>query len=214
MKLWGRRSAFNVQKALWALGELGLPFEHVEVGGPAGGLDTPDFLALNPHGRIPVLEDGERVVWESHAIVRYLAAGHGEGSLWPPSPARRAPMPIVGWTGRKPPYSPTSCASSGATTARPKTTATPPGLERAGRACARHFAQLEAHLARQPYLAGDDFTMGDIPAGTALHRYFEMGWPTPALPKVQAWRARLEERAAYREHVAVPFDELKGRTTF
>lgn len=74
LELWGRSSAFNVQKVLWLLDELGLAFRHTDAGGAAGGLDTPAFRALNPHGRVPVLRDGGTVVWESHSILRYLAA--------------------------------------------------------------------------------------------------------------------------------------------
>lgn len=89
LRVWGRRSAYNVQKVLWTVGELGLPYEHIDVGSLAGQLDTPEFLAMNPHGRIPVLADGETVVWESNSIVRYLSAAYG-GALWAAEPAERS----------------------------------------------------------------------------------------------------------------------------
>ena len=66
LKVWGRRSSFNVQKVMWLLGELSLAHEHTEVGGKFGGLDDPSFLAMNPHGRVPVLRDDDAIVWESH----------------------------------------------------------------------------------------------------------------------------------------------------
>src|SRR5579871_6747403 len=90
LELWGRSSAFNVQKVLWLLDELHLEFGHTEAGGAAGGLDTPQFRALNPHGRVPVLRDGDAVIWESHSILRYLAASHGDGAFWAATPARRS----------------------------------------------------------------------------------------------------------------------------
>jgi len=68
LKVWGRRSSFNVQKVMWLVGELELPHEHIDAGGAFGGLDTPAFLAMNPHGRVPVIADGDAVVWESHTI--------------------------------------------------------------------------------------------------------------------------------------------------
>ncbi len=74
LKVWGRRNSFNVQKVLWLIGELGLAHEHIPAGGDFGRLDEPSFRALNPHGRVPVIEDGDLAVWESHAILRYLAA--------------------------------------------------------------------------------------------------------------------------------------------
>ena len=95
LKVWGRRSSFNVQKVMWLVGELGLEHEHIDAGGSFGGLDTPDFLAMNPHGRVPVIRDGEVTVWESHAVLRYLAARHGAGQFWPDDPAMRAA--IDGW---------------------------------------------------------------------------------------------------------------------
>ena len=90
LKIWGRRNSFNVQKVMWLAGELGLSHEHIPAGGDFGGVDTPQFLAMNPHGRVPVIEDGGTVVWESHAILRYLAAHCGTGRFWAEDPAARA----------------------------------------------------------------------------------------------------------------------------
>ena len=90
MRIWGWRSLFNVQKVMWLVGELGLDHQHVQAGGDFGGLDDPAFLNLNPHGRVPVVEDAEAVVWESHAILRYLAARHGGADWLPENPAARA----------------------------------------------------------------------------------------------------------------------------
>ena len=95
LRIWGRRSSFNVQKVLWLADELNVAYEHVPAGGDFGGLDAADFRALNPHGRIPVLDDAGLAVWESHAILRYLAAGYGRGVYWEEDPAARAP--IDGW---------------------------------------------------------------------------------------------------------------------
>jgi glutathione S-transferase len=81
LKVWGRRSAFNVQKAMWLIGELGLSHQHIDAGGQFGGLDAPVFLAMNPHGRIPAIDHNGLVVWESHAIIRYLSARFGAGTL-------------------------------------------------------------------------------------------------------------------------------------
>ena len=90
LKIWGRRSAFNVQKVLWAIGELDLEHEHVDAGGATGGLDSPEFRAMNPHGRIPVVVEAGTTVWESHSILRYLVARHGAGSLWAADPSMRS----------------------------------------------------------------------------------------------------------------------------
>lgn len=86
LKVWGRRNSFNVQKVMWLAGELGLAHEHISVGGKFGGLGTPKFLAMNPHGRIPVINDSGIVVWESHTILRYLAARNGKAPFWSDDP--------------------------------------------------------------------------------------------------------------------------------
>jgi glutathione S-transferase len=210
MKLWGRGSSLNVQKVLWTLGEIGLDFEHVEVGGRFGGLDTPEFRALNPHGRIPVLEDGGRALWESNAIVRYLATRYAPGGLAPEDPAARAASDAwMDWT---------------ATSLQPAFIGffwgwyrTPEAQQDAGR-----NAQLLAETHRlfgvvDAQLAGHDFgrlTMGDVPIGAQLYRYFTLDIDRPPLPRLEAWYARLCDRPAYRAGVMRPYDELKARLAF
>jgi glutathione S-transferase len=82
LTVWGRRSSFNLQKVMWLVAELGIEHRHIEPGGQFGGLDTPEFRAINPRGRVPVIDESGAVVWESHAILRYLAARYGRGSFW------------------------------------------------------------------------------------------------------------------------------------
>jgi len=98
LKIWGRRNSINVQKAMWAIAETGVPHERIDAGGAFGGLDTDEFDAMNPNHRVPVIDDDGVVVWESHAIVRYVAAKYGAGSLWPEDTGVRA-RSECGWTG-------------------------------------------------------------------------------------------------------------------
>jgi glutathione S-transferase len=90
LTIWGRRSSFNLQKVMWLVDELGLERQQIEVGGQFGGLDTPEFRAMNPHGKIPVIDDHGTVIWESHAILRYLAARYGRGPFWHDDAAERS----------------------------------------------------------------------------------------------------------------------------
>ena len=90
LKVWGRHSAANVQKVMWLIGELGIDHEHIPCGGVHGGLDHPAFLALNPNGLVPVIDDDGAVVWESHAILRYLAARYGADRFWSDDPYSRS----------------------------------------------------------------------------------------------------------------------------
>lgn len=213
MRVWGRRSAFNVQKVMWALGELELDPEHVDAGGTFGGLDTPEFLAMNPNGAIPVLVDGGEPLWESHTILRYLAATYGEGSLWPEDPAERSLADRwLDWTLAR--LGPDFMSLFWGYYRTPEAQRNVRSLAGARDRCARDYQMLDAHLATRAFVAGASFTMGDIPAGTTLYRYFEMGIEVPALPNVRAWYERLSERTAYREHVMIPFEELRGRLEF
>ena len=210
--LWGRKSSCNLQKAWWALEELELPYTHVELGGDFGGLNDPAYLAMNPHGRVPTIRDGSIVVWESEAIVRYLAARYGTGILWPEEPAERAIADQwMAWT---------------ATRLYPdwinlfwRYVRTPPPkrdivlIQRLRGATAARFEMLDRHLADRRYIGGDKFTMADIPAGMTLYRWFEMDIDRPATPNIEAWYARLHERPAYRNTVCIPFDDLVGKET-
>ncbi len=90
LRVWGRTNSINVQKVMWAVGELGLAHERVDAGGEFGGLDTAAYGAMNPNRMIPVVDDGGTVVWESNAVVRYLAARYGAGGLWPEDPGARS----------------------------------------------------------------------------------------------------------------------------
>jgi glutathione S-transferase len=213
VRIWGRRTAFNVQKALWMLGEVGADCEHVEAGGAAGGLDAHAFLAMNPNGLIPVLEADGIYHWESHTIVRYLAARFAAGTLWPLDPAERSLADRwLDWTLAD--LGPAFMRLFWSYYRTPEQTRDERRIAQAARDCDRSYGLLDRHLAQHRFLAGDRFTMGDVPAGTTLYRFFEMGHPTPALPNVRRWYAALAEREAFRAHIMIPFDELRGRLAF
>ena len=103
--VWGRRNSVNVQKAVWALDEAGVPFERLDAGLEFGQLDTESYGRLNPNRRIPTLIDGDTVVWESNAVTRYVAAKWSDGDLWPSRSRRARAAPTCGWTGSRPPLS-------------------------------------------------------------------------------------------------------------
>ena len=213
LKVWGRASSFNVQKAMWAIGELGLDAERIDAGGRFGGLDTPDYLAMNPNGRIPVLDHDGVVVWESHSIVRYLAATFGRGTLWAEDPAERSLADRwMDWTAATLQPAFMDIFWGYYRTPEPKRDWTV--IRRGIDGCKRLYGILDQHLATQPFVAGDYLTLGDIPVGATLYRYFELDLPRPSLPNVEAYYARLQDRPAYRPHVMVPFDELKGHTDY
>lgn len=210
LKIYGRRNSINVQKVMWAVGELGLAHERIDVGGPFGGLNTPEFLAMNPLGRIPVIDDGGTIIWESHAIVRYLAAKYGAGSLWAEDPAVRSIADRwMDWAQAD--LYPAFFGVFAGFFRTPESQRNWPAIRAALARCGNLYRILDKQLADQPYLAGDTLTMGDIPAGATLFRFYGMEIERPHLPNLERWFTRLQERAAYREHVMIPFEDMRGR---
>jgi glutathione S-transferase len=214
LKVWGRRSSFNVQKVMWLIGELGLAHEHIDAGGKFAGLDTPLFLAMNPHGRVPVIREGDAIVWESHAILRYLAARHGGENFWSGDPAIRAG--IDGWMD----WSQTSLQPDflggvfWGFFRTPEDKRNWPAIRASLSRCAGHFEKLDRLLEGRPFLLGDALTLADIAAGTSLYRYFELEIERPKLAQVERWYRQMQERPAFREHVMIPFEELRGRLDY
>jgi glutathione S-transferase len=213
-RIWGRRNSFNVQKVMWLVGELGLPHQHIPAGGSFGGLDTPEFLAMNPHGRVPVIDDGGTIVWESHAILRYLAARHGSCRFWSDDPAERS------YADRWMDWSQTALQPDFLMGVfwgfyrTPEPQRNWPAIRNAIARCAQHFRLLDEVLADRPFLCGTALSLADITAGTTLYRYFGLEIERPLIPNVTDWYQRLQERAAYREHVMIPFDDLRGRLAY
>ena len=201
--VWGRKNSVNVQKAVWALEEAGVPFERLDAGGEFGGLDTESYGRLNPNRRIPTLIDGDTVVWESNAVVRYVAAKWSDGDLWPAGPAERAVADMwMDWvqTTVMEPLFPVFWGL----------VRTPPDrrdmalIAQKAIECGHVFQLLDAALAHRDYLAGDRFTMGDIPAGAVARRYLQLPIERPELLHVADWMDRLEKRPAFERHVMLP----------
>ncbi|MGH1481655.1 MAG: glutathione S-transferase family protein [Geminicoccales bacterium] len=203
LKIWGRPNSINVQKVMWAIGELGLDHERVDVGGAFGGLDTDDYIKMNPNRKIPVVEDGSTIIWESHACLRYIAASYGAGGLWPSDPAERSIADR--WMDWK------------ITTVLPHLHVCFWGLirtkevdrdmaaiEKAAEDVGGVWQLLNDHLAGKAFMLGDGLTMGDIPLGAAFYRYSSLPIKRPSLPHVEAWYERLQARSAFQNHVMIP----------
>lgn len=197
--IWGRASSNSVQKALWCLGELGVAYERFDTGAPFGGPDSEAYRRLNPTGLLPVLRDGDMLVWESNAILRYLAARYGDGGLWPADPARRsladrwidwqqgllqALWPMFEELVRKP-------AGEGDIDR----------IERSRQQSAALLAQLDLWLDGRSFVAGEHLTIGDIPVGIWAHRWFSLPVERPPARHLEAWYARLCARAAYQDTI-------------
>ena len=213
LKVYGRGSSDSVQKVLWMLGETGRPFEHVQLGGAFGGLEDPDYRVLNPHGRIPTIDDNGVVVWESNAIIRYLAAVYCRGTLWSEDPVERAGADQ--WMS----WAQTTLYGNfnrlfWLTVRTPEKDQIPEKIRSTLSRLIDCYRLLDDRLAKHAYVAGENLSMADIPTGSTLYRYFHMPIERPELSNLQRWYRRLAERDAYRKWVMVSFDELRGRLSF
>lgn len=206
--VWGRATSSNVQAVMWCAAELGLAVERLDVGHTYGGNDTPEYLAMNPMGKVPVLRDGDLVMFESAAIIRYLAARYGDADFWP-EPARRGPLDTwAEWV--KTSFSPAFLHGLFYPLVRRDPALLTPDILRSGE---EENAVLAGMLARRigagPWIGGDRFCWADILAGHLLYRYYALPFQRADLPALAAYYDRLCERPAFREHVMVSFEPLR-----
>jgi glutathione S-transferase len=201
--IWGRNTSSNVQKVLWLCEEIGLKFDRKDVGGAFGGLDTPQFMALNPNKSIPVIEDGGTVVWESHAILRFLAAKHGPDDIYPAKPAARALVEQwLDWhLGTLAPAITPVFLACFRTPAAARNEAE---LARQVAHLTSAMTLLEREIAGRAYIAGDKLTIADVAFGNSIWRWFAFPFGRPKLPNLEAWQARVAERPGHRMHIAQP----------
>ena len=202
LKLWGRRNSINVQKVLWTLAELGLEHERIDAGMEFGVTGSPDYLRKNPNGLVPTLEDGDLVLWESNAIVRYLAARYGKGRLWPEDPGVRARSERwMDWmqTSLHPALTPVFWQLIRTPPERRSQAEIDSGL----RKLERLWPMVEETLADR-YINGPELTIGDVPLGVCVYRWRGLPIERPSLPRLEAYFARLSERPAFRSEVMQP----------
>jgi glutathione S-transferase len=202
LRIWGRANSVNVKKALWCVEELGLPYERIDAGMQFGVVNTPEYRKMNPMGLVPTLEEDGFVLWESHAIVRYLCARYSAGKLWPAEARQRADSDRwMDW------------AFTFLNALRPVfwgLVRTPPGkrdgaaIEEARKKCAELAGVLDQALAGRRYVAGEAFSMGDIPVGCHAQIWMRLPIERPKHANLEAWFARLCERAPYRKVVDLP----------
>jgi glutathione S-transferase len=202
IKIWGRKTSSNVQKVMWAVGEMGLAHERIDIGGPFGKNREPAYLAMNPNGLVPTLEEEDGfLLWESNSVVRYLAAKHRAAVLEPADLRVRAlaskwmdwQLSVAGpaifecfWgLVRTPPEKRNHAAIDAS---KQKTTAA--------------MAMLDAQLAKTAHLASDAFSYGDIPVGIIAYRYRQLVPERPAMPHFERWYAAISARQAFKDHVA------------
>jgi glutathione S-transferase len=202
LKIWGRANSSNVQKVLWCCDELGIGFERIDAGGAFGRTQDPEYLAMNPNGLVPTVQDGDLIIWESNTILRYLATTRGGARLYPTNPAARtqverwmdwqlatvnAPMTtlLFGLIRKVPPHT------------------DPTALAEARERGLKVFQILERSLKDKEYPAGT-FSLADICLGIFAYRWFNFPIDPGDLPNVRAWYERLTTRPGFKTHIMQP----------
>jgi len=200
LTIWGRLNSHNVKKVAWFVEELGIPYARHDIGGQFGFTDA--YLAMNPNALIPTIEDDGFVLWESNAIVRYLAAKNPAAGFWPADPAARA----VGdkWMDWQVSYADAQRAAFVNLVRRKPEERDADAIRRSVAASTKEMAILDAALGERPWLSGDAFGIGDIPMGVYAYTWFNLDIARPVFRNISDWYERLTQRPGYASQVMIP----------
>jgi len=203
LKIIGRSTSSNVQKVLWICGEMGISFDREDLGGPFGGNDKPEYRALNPNGKVPTIIDDEFVLWESNSCTRYLAAKYAPGTLYPDDLTARADAERwMDWQIAT--VSPTLVPVFWGMVRTAPEDRDLKAIEAARKKLSANIAIMDSRLSNSTYLAGNTFTVGDVPLGITAYRWFNMEIEREPYINVQRWYDLLCDRPAFQEHVMNP----------
>ena len=186
LRIWGRMSSINVRKVVWTVQALGLAHQRTDAGGQFGIVQTPEYLARNPNAMVPLLEDGPFTLWESNVIVRYLCAKHSDGQLYPGSLEGR--FDAERWMDwQQTTLNPAGRDAFVQLIRKPGGQADSTKVDASIAATEPLLDMLDAHLARQPFMAGSTLTMADIPVACEIHRWWGLPLPRKPRPHLEAW---------------------------
>ena len=203
IKIWGRTDSSNVQKVLWCMGELGLPFDRQDWGGKFGGNKDHDYLAMNPNGLVPTMKDGDFILWESNSIMRYLNAKHGGGRLLPATPEGMANANRwMDWQLSV--LNPSIVPLFWNLIRTPEEKRDPKVVQNALDKTVAAWQMVDNQLAQRAFVAGENLSLGDIPLGVWAYRWFNLPIERPRLPNLENWYERLKERKPYQTHIMIP----------
>jgi glutathione S-transferase len=207
IKVWGRVTSSNVKKVLWLADELKLAVEQTDVGGKHGGVDTPEYRALNPNGRIPTIEDDDFVLWESNAIIRYLCEKYGGEAFYPGDARQRADINRwLDWSLSI--LSPIDSKIFIATIRTPEAKQNKVELAKMVEQAGQAYAIMDRHLKDRLFFANERFSLADLVLSIFYDRWSRNPFLTtrPETPYADAWLARVREREGFRKFVAIPLE--------
>lgn len=210
IKIWGRRSSSNVQAVLWGLHELGLQYERVDAGFTYGVVKTPEYLSMNPNATVPTLKDGDHpVVWESGAILRYLAKRYGSSPFWPDDLiAQTLVDQWAEWSKINIALNFTSPVFWRVVRTAPSKQ-DPAAIDGALTVLNEKLAIAEQQLSGSSYLCGEELTLADIQLGHSLYRYFDIDITRPSWPAIESYYERLKRRQSFQDTVMFSYEELR-----
>lgn len=205
LKIWGRLSSVNVQKVMLAVRELALPHTFTHAGGKFGVVGTPEFAELNPNRTVPVIDDGGFVLWESNAIVRYLASRYGVGSLWPEDACLRADADRwMDWqtTEWQAAMGPAFLGLIRTPEAQRDRAAIDKSMQRSN----ERALILDRALRGREFIVGRHLTMGDVALVCSAHRWLALPAERPDTPALSAWYRRVMMRPAPQGVLTLPLE--------
>ena len=204
LEIWGRKNANQVIQVLWTLAELEIDYQRHSIGTRNGDLETEEYKSLNPNSKIPTIRDNGFVMWESHAIIRYLARQYGLGTLYPDDP-QKAAMSDQWMTWSTDSFMGTFFPVFWQLVRTEESERDYKKIAEMAKQSSEILQILEDHLVKNNFVAGEQFTYGDIPLGVLIHKYFVLDIERPSLPGIEAWYERLSIREPFQEHAMQPF---------
>lgn len=207
--VWGRKSSSNVQSVMWCIAELGLEHKRIDAGLMYGVVDTDDYLMMNPNGTVPTLMDGNNpALWESGAIIRYLANSYATESIWPEDPVARANVDRwAEWSKLNIALNFTAPIFWRVVRTAPSKR-NPDTIAAAIQVLDKQLDIAEAQLSLTHYLAGPELTLADIQFGHCLFRYFNIDIDRKERPVLEGYFKSLTQRQAFAHNVMVSYEEL------
>ena len=201
IKIWGRNTSSNVQKAMWGVGELGLEHIRIDVGGAFGKNKEPAYLAMNPNGLVPTLEEEDGfLLWESNSIVRYLAGTHDKNNVLEPKDPKQRALASQWMDWQLSVVAPAIFACFWGLIRTPAEKRDMAAIKTSQDKTTDCMVIVDKQLAKTAYLAGPNFSYGDIPVGVMCYRYRQLVPGRPATPNLERWFGEISKRPAFTEH--------------